>query len=216
MREIGRVLCCPLDEGLVSLLLVHALVEVLIGRHLEEVEFIVDGGQTVTVVEVLPEPLDFLCLFRVTHHLLLSLLVQILRRLPLLLLGRAVIAPVLVGEALEARALSLPARLVRLERLHELLSACDRPVEAAPDLLRLVHEGVALGDLHTLDDVLLRQDLLVRVRQLEHLIGQALLRTLVLLQLRHVHRVRQELRQHLRVPPDVVHVRWVLRLPVIQ
>ena len=79
-------------------------------------------------------------------------------------------------------------------------------MEAAPGLLRLVHERVFLRDLHPLDDVLATDDVLICRRQLEHLVREPLLRRLVLLQLSDVILVVEELAEYLWIAANVVNI----------
>jgi len=123
---------------------------------------------------------------------------------------------ILVRESLDGLCVCALARLVRLKLLHQLLGRGDRLVESFPNLLRFVHKGVFFRDLSPGYDFLAREDFLVSVCQLEHLVLYFLLRGLVPLELADHLSVFQELRQDFWLPPDKVDVWRVLWLPLVQ
>ena len=85
-----------------------------------------------------------------------------------------------------------------------------------PDWLRLVHVGVFRADGDTLHNVLLVQLLTVLLCELKDLVGLPLLRRLVLLQVFNFRTVIEELLQDVRLPANVVDIRWVLRLALVE
>ena len=89
-------------------------------------------------------------------------------------------------------------------------------MEALPNRLGLVHKRVFLRHFHPLDHGSLRQNIVIRICKLEHLIGKALLRALILFQFSYVILVLHKFRQSFRVPSDIVNIRWVLRLPLVE
>lgn len=89
-------------------------------------------------------------------------------------------------------------------------------MEGLPNGLGFVHEGVLLRDGHAMHYVLSRYDFVVGCRQLEHLVREPLLRSLIPLQSDYLLIVLEELLQHFGPPPNVVNVGRMLRLPVVQ
>ena len=191
-------------------------VEVLIRCHFEKCKIVVNLSQASIATEILPQSAELHGFLGVVKSLHLTLLVYVLRSLSDDLFFITVVALFLVLEALHDIVVSLFSGLVGFERFHQLISACNRLMHRSPHRLGLVHIWVFLWDLHSLDDMLLGQNVLVLLCQLEHLVTQFLLRTLILLKGSNLVLLREELGQDVRVASDIVHIRWELRLPVVQ
>lgn len=136
-----------LSTALLFLLSIHCCIEVLIRGQFEQVEIFFHLSQLLTLFHFFLQALYFLGFRWVSESLDLPLLVQ----LELLLLFDFfmvyVVTPFLVSETVHNSGIGRLASLVWLQRLHQLLSTGDGPMESSPDGLRLVHEGVLVGDL---------------------------------------------------------------------
>jgi len=161
--------------------LVHVLIEVLICGHLKQMEIICDFRQSAASTQLIPQPGNLVSLKRVSKRLHLPFLVDVLTGLTLNLLIVSIVPLLLIFVTLHDTLLCHFSSLVRLQRGHQFVSACNRLMEPTPDLLWLVHEWVFLGHFHSLDDVLTSNYVLVFGRQLEHLVGEALLGRLICL-----------------------------------
>ena len=190
-------------------------VEVLICSHFEQSKVVINLSQASIATEILSQSIDLDCFLGVIESLHLAFLVYILRFLSDDLFFIAIVAFLLVLKPLHDLHFSFIAALIRLKRLHQLFSACDRLMRWPPHGLRFVHERVSLRHLHPLDDVPVGENVLIFVSQLEHLITQFLLGTLITLEGGDFVFFREEFRKHVGVPPDIVYIGRELWLPVV-
>ena len=196
--------------------MIHVGIEVLIGSHLEQMEIWENLRQSSTSTQVCSESIDLSGFFWLPKCLPLALVFFILLGLALDFFLTLVISLFLILETLHGLNPSLSTAFIWLKLFHHTIGGCGRFMETTPDGLRLVHERVFLRYMHPVDNILLRNNIFVLLCQLEHLVGEALLRCLFLLQIWYMWLVIQEFAKHLWISSDVVDVRRKLRLLFIQ
>ena len=193
------------------------LIEVLISSHFEEMKIWGDLCQSLAWFKLCLDPVELLHFLWIGKRLLLSPLVLLnhLHTLLYFFCIRLVVSLFLVSETSHQLDVSLSPRLIRLDRLHNLIGRSRWLVNRTPNRLRLVHEGVSRRHLHAADEVLIWNAVPVFVCQLEDWVGKALLGRLISLQLGNVRTILHERFQHVWAPSNEVHIGRKLRLPFV-
>ena len=166
--------------------------------------------------EIFAQSIDLDGLIGVSHRHLLLFLVVVEGSLALHLLRLLVITALLVRKPVEPITFRRFARFVWLQRLHQLFSGGNGPMNGFPNRLWLVHVGVFRADRDSLHNLLLVQHLSVGIRQLKDLIRLPLLRGLVFLQVFNFRLVVEKLLKNVWLAADEVDVRRVLGLPLVE